>query len=54
MATKTWTLTDVEQDVFVEQIALGPDHVEGDATGFAVSATGPFHGVINPTTPSGW
>ena len=37
MAKKTWTLTDVEQDVYVEKIAISPDDVEGAATGFSVA-----------------
>jgi len=37
MAKKTWTLEDREQDLYVEQIALGPDHVAGAAAGFSVT-----------------
>ena len=37
MAEKTWTLTDVENDVFVGEIALGPDDAEGDASGYRVT-----------------
>ncbi len=37
MAEKTWTLTDVENDVFVEELILGPDDVEGDASGYRVA-----------------
>ena len=37
MAKKTWTLTDVEQDVFVEQITLGPGDVDGDASGYSLT-----------------
>jgi hypothetical protein len=34
---KTWTLEDREQDLYVEQIALGPDYVAGAAAGFSVT-----------------
>ena len=37
MAKKTWTLTDVEQDLFVGKIRLTPDDVEGAATGYSVA-----------------
>jgi galactose mutarotase-like enzyme len=37
MARKTWTLEDRDQDVYVEQIALGPDHVAGAASGYSVN-----------------
>ena len=37
MSKQTWTLTDLEQDVFVEQIALGPGNVEGEAFGYSVT-----------------
>ncbi len=37
MAKKTWTLTDLEQGVYIEQIALGPENVGGTATGYSVS-----------------
>jgi len=37
MAEKTWTLTDVEQDVYVEQVALGPNDVGGEAADYLVS-----------------
>ena len=37
MASKTWTLTDVAQDVYVEQIAIGPDDLEGNATGYCLA-----------------
>jgi galactose mutarotase-like enzyme len=37
MAKKTWTLTDVEQDVYVEQIAVMPHHVGGAAAGYSVA-----------------
>ena len=37
MAKKTWTLTAVEQDVFVEQITLGPGDVDGDASGYSIT-----------------
>lgn len=37
MAKKTWTLEDREQDLYVEQIALGPDNVPGAAAGFSVT-----------------
>jgi len=37
MAEKTWTLTDLQQDVYVEKIALGPNDVGGRAAGYLVS-----------------
>ncbi len=37
MAKKTWTLEDREEDLYVEQIALGPDNVAGGASGFSVN-----------------
>ena len=37
MARKTWILTDVEQDVYVEQMALGPQHIGGAAAGCTVT-----------------
>ncbi len=37
MAKRTWTLEDRQQDVYVEQIALGPDNVGGPATGYSVT-----------------
>ncbi len=36
MARKTWTLTDLQRDVYVEQIALGPNSVGGTASGYSV------------------
>ncbi len=36
MAKTTWTLTDVEQDVYVDEIAITSDDVEGAATGYSV------------------
>jgi galactose mutarotase-like enzyme len=37
MAQRTWILTDLEQDLFVEQISIGPDQVGGAATGYAIT-----------------
>jgi len=37
MAERIWTLTDVGQDRFVEEIRLTPDDVEGAATGYSVT-----------------
>ena len=37
MAKRTWILTDLDQDIFTEQISITPDHVEGPATGYAVT-----------------
>ena len=37
MAKKTWILTDVEQEVYIEQIALGPEQVGGQAAGYSVT-----------------
>jgi galactose mutarotase-like enzyme len=37
MAKKTWTLTDADRDLFVEEIRLTPDDVKGAATGYSVS-----------------
>ncbi len=37
MAKKTWTLTDVEQDVYAESLLLSPAEVGGAARGYTVS-----------------
>lgn len=37
MPKKTWILTDQDQDLYVDQIALGPQQVGGSATGYSVS-----------------
>ena len=37
MPKKTWTLTDVDRDIFVEQIRLTPEDVVGAATGYSVT-----------------
>jgi len=37
MATKTWTLTDVDQDVFADGITISPSDVGGTATGYSVT-----------------
>jgi len=37
MATKTWTLSDIEQDSFVEEITIAPQQVEGAASGYSVA-----------------
>jgi len=37
MAKKTWTLADVEQDVYVDEIRLTEADVEGAATGYTVT-----------------
>lgn len=37
MPQKTWTLEDREQDLYVEQIALGPENVGGAASGYSVT-----------------
>ncbi|MBN2295580.1 MAG: DUF4432 family protein, partial [Pirellulales bacterium] len=36
MATKTWTLTDVDNNKYVDEIDLCPDDVEGSAGGYSV------------------
>lgn len=36
MAKRTWILTDLEQDIYVDQLALTPGHVPGAAAGFSV------------------
>ena len=36
MPKKTWTLVDQDQDIYVDQIALGPDNVPGPASGYSV------------------
>ena len=36
MAKKTWTLTDVDNDIYVEEISLCPDDAEGGAGGYSV------------------
>ena len=35
MPRKTWTLTDVDEDIYVEQISLGPEQVGGPAKGYS-------------------
>jgi hypothetical protein len=37
MPRKTWTLTDVVEDIYLDQIALGPDQVGGAAKGYSVA-----------------
>jgi hypothetical protein len=37
MAKKTWILGDVEQDTYVDHLALGPEQVGGKATGYSVT-----------------
>ncbi len=37
MAAKTWTLMDVDQDICVDQITLGPENVGGTVRGYSVS-----------------
>ena len=37
MSKKTWTLTDVDQDVFIDEISISPDDVDGAATGYSVT-----------------
>jgi galactose mutarotase-like enzyme len=36
MAVKVWTLTDVERDVYEDEIALGPKDVDGGSAGWSV------------------
>ena len=36
MTRQTWTLTDVDQDVYLDQIALTPANVRGTASGYSV------------------
>ena len=37
MAKCTWILTDVDQDTYIDSIALSPRNVEGSATGYSVT-----------------
>ena len=37
MPKKTWILTDVDADIYQEQISLGPDQVGGPARGYSVT-----------------
>ena len=37
MAGKTWTLTDVDAGIYVEQLSLGPDQAGGSARGYRVT-----------------
>ncbi|MBN1908294.1 MAG: aldose 1-epimerase family protein [Pirellulales bacterium] len=37
MSIRTWTLTDVDQDVYVDALQITPDHVDGAATGYSVT-----------------
>ena len=37
MPKKTWTLTDVDRDVFIESLAVRPADVQGAATGYSVA-----------------
>lgn len=36
MASRTWTLTDVDSDVYVEEMEISPDNVELAATGLSI------------------
>ncbi len=36
MATRSWTLTDHDRDIFVDQVTLGPEEAGGAATGYSV------------------
>ena len=36
MPKRTWILTDLEQDIFVDHVSLGPGHVGGPAEGYSV------------------
>jgi hypothetical protein len=37
MAKKVWTLTDAEQKIYVEQVAISPGDVGGPAKGYSVT-----------------
>jgi hypothetical protein len=37
LSQKTWTLTDLDADVFVDSFAIGPEQVGGEAHGYRVS-----------------
>jgi galactose mutarotase-like enzyme len=37
MPKQTWTLTDVDQDIYLEAIALSPSNVKGKAAGYSVT-----------------
>ncbi len=37
MPTKKWVLTDVDSDIFLEQVTIGPDQVGGPARGYSVT-----------------
>ena len=37
MSPKTWILTDVDRDIYVDHISLGPGQVGGPATGYSVT-----------------
>jgi galactose mutarotase-like enzyme len=37
MAKKTWILTDIDQDIYVERLTLSPSDVGGPAAGYAVA-----------------
>ena len=37
MASKTWTLTDIDEGVFVDGISISPNDVDGAATGYSVA-----------------
>ncbi len=37
MAAKTWTLTDQQQDIYVDQIALSPENVGGETRDYSVT-----------------
>jgi hypothetical protein len=36
MAKRTWVLTDLRQDVYLDQLAITPHHVEGPASGYSI------------------
>jgi galactose mutarotase-like enzyme len=37
MAKRSWTLTDVTEDLYLDEIAISPDDIEGPATGYSVT-----------------
>lgn len=37
MASRTWILTDLDQDIYQEHLTVTPDHVEGAAQGFSIT-----------------
>ena len=45
MPRKTWTLTDVDADIYVDRISLGPEQAGGSAGGYSCDQADPAGGL---------